>query len=126
MPNPHPTPRITKENAREMQLKGVEAKKEKAKQRKAFRETLDILLTKSIKKGKLISAEGVQSIAEAEKLNISAQEAMAISMIQRAMMGDVNAFSTIRDTVGEKPSDKVEIDQSLTIENYAKTHKIKI
>ena len=126
MANPHPVYRITKENARELQLKGAKVKKEKNLERKAFKNTLDILLTKSVKKGKLISAEGVQSIAEAEKLNISAQEAMAIAMIQRAMLGDVNAFSTIRDTVGEKPSDKVELDQSLTIENYAKTHKIKI
>ena len=47
-------------------------------------------------------------------------------MVQRAMMGDVQAAQYIRDTVGEKPSDKVEVDQSLTIEAWAKKNKVKL
>lgn len=117
---------LTPEKARECQKLAVEARKANTARRKALKESLDLILTKSMKRGKLASVEDVQSIAEAEKINISAQEAMAIAMVQRATMGDVQAFLAIRDTIGEKPGEKVEIDQSLSIENYAKTHKVKI
>ena len=126
MPNPNIKPRITKENAREMQARGVAKHKENIAKRKAMKQTLDLLLNKAIKKGKMLSAEDIQSIAEAEGKNITAQEAMSIAMIQRAIQGDVSAFTAIRDTVGEKPTDKVEVDASKTIEAYAKSHKVKL
>lgn len=34
---------------------------------------------------------------------------MAISLIQEALNGNVSAFQTIRDTIGEKPKDEVEV-----------------
>lgn len=36
------------------------------------------------------------------------QENMTLALIQKAMNGDVQAFNSIRDTIGEKPVDKVE------------------
>ena len=68
----------------------------------------------------------VQNIAEAENINIDAQTALSIAMVQRAMLGDVQAATFIRDTIGEKPTDKVEVDQSLTIEEWAKNHRPKL
>lgn len=105
---------------------GNEAVKEKARKRRAIREDLDILLNLSLKKGQMVYSEDIQSLAEAEGKNISVQTAIDIAMVQRAMMGDVQAAQYIRDTVGEKPSDKVELDQSLTIEAWAKKNKVKL
>ena len=51
---------------------------------------------------------------------------MNIAMIKRAIMGDVSAYLAIRDTLGEKPSDKLEIDSNLTVEEWAKNHKVKL
>lgn len=59
-------------------------------------------------------------------MNVSVQTAIDIAMIQRAIYGDVQAAIWVRDTVGDKPSDKVELDQSLTVEEWAKTRKVKL
>lgn len=106
--------------------KGAQAVAEKARKRKAMKEDLNILLNLSLKKGQMVYSEDIQSLAEAEGKNISVQTAIDIAMVQRAMMGDVQAAQYIRDTVGEKPSDKVEVDQSLTIEAWAKKNKVKL
>lgn len=106
--------------------KSGEVRREKALKRQSMKFTLDILLSKAIKKGEMARMEDIMSMAEAADMNIDAQTAMSIAMIQRAMMGDVQAATFIRDTIGEKPTDKVEMDQSLTIEEWAKNHKPKL
>lgn len=99
---------------------------ESKRRKKKMREDFGLLLNLSIKKGELVDAEDVSSLAEMEGKNITAQSAIAIAMIQRAIMGDVQAAVFVRDTIGEKPSDKVEIDSSLTVEEWAKNHKVKL
>jgi len=111
---------------REIAMMGVQARKEKALKRKQFKETIDVVLRASMKKGATVSPEDVISIAEAKNKNVDAQTAIVIAMVQRATMGDVQSAIWLRDTVGEKPKDKVEVDQSLTIEEWAKNHKVKL
>lgn len=36
------------------------------------------------------------------------QEKLSLALIEKALSGDVRAFETIRDTIGEKPTDKFE------------------
>jgi hypothetical protein len=110
----------------ELQRQGAEKKKENIAKRKSMREDLDILLKLTLKKGDMVGADEIMSLAEAEGKNISVQTAMDIAMVQRAMLGDVQAYLAIRDTVGEKPTDKVQMDQSLTIESWAKNHNVKL
>lgn len=125
--NPNLKPYFTKENAREMQARGNAKRLENNAKRKKMKEDLEILLRVSKKKnGRVRSAEEIQNIADAENVNCDAQTAILVATVQRAMMGDMSAIQFIRDTIGEKPSDKVEVDQSLSIENYAKTHKVKL
>ena len=110
----------------ELARMGVKKREENRAKKKAMKEDLKLLLTLSLKKGDLAYAEDVLSLEEAEDMNVSVQTAMDIAMVQRALMGDVQAYLAIRDTVGEKPSDKVELDQSLTIEAWAKSHEVKL
>lgn len=42
------------------------------------------------------------------------QEKISLSLIQEAMQGNTKAFEVIRDTVGEKPVDKLEADVGVT------------
>ena len=79
-----------------------------------------------VAEGEMVLPEDIENIADAENINIDAQTAMGVAMVQRAMLGDVQAAQFIRDTIGEKPTDKVEVDQSLTIEEWAKNHKPKL
>lgn len=124
---------ITKENASEYQKKSVakrkanlELKKIEEEKKKNMKQELLLLLSLGIKKGLLADTEEFQNLKEMEGKNISVQTAINIAMIQRAMMGDVQAAQYIRDTTGQKPTDKVEIDESLTIEAWAKSHDVEL
>lgn len=110
----------------EITKKGGAATAAKNAARRKAKEDLAILLKLSLKKGDLIDPDGVSALAELEGKNIPVQTAIDIAMVQRAIMGDVNAATWVRDTVGDKPSDRIELDQSLTIEEWAKNHKVKL
>jgi len=114
------------DRAREAQKKSVAKRLENKAKRMAMKDDFDILLKLTLKKGDMAYAEDVLSLEEAQEMNVSVQTAIDIAMVQRAMMGDVQAAQYIRDTIGEKPTDKVEIDQSLTVEAWAKNHKVKL
>ena len=49
--------------------------------------------------------------------NGDTQERLSLAQIQKALNGDTKAFEVIRDTIGEKPTDKVETsgDQTISI-----------
>ena len=43
------------------------------------------------------------------------QEKIALAIIEQAKIGNIKAYETRRDTIGEKPSDKVETDIDFNI-----------
>ena len=80
-----------------------------------MRETLDILLNMPLKKGKVYSAEEIKSFADLKGKNITIDQAMMITLVQKALKGDLNAITMVRDTVGEKPTDKMEIKDTTPV-----------
>ena len=70
-----------------------EAKSQGQKNAKTFRETLEILLAKEItnKAGEIATT----------------QVAIGVSIIKKALNGDVRAFEVIRDTIGQKPTENI-------------------
>ena len=80
-------------------LGGFASGKAKRK-RKTIREELEFLLEKKLKnnKGK----------------DISTREAISTAMIGQAIKGNVKAFIAIRDTIGEKPTEKTQTELTLT------------
>ena len=101
--------RMTPEQRAENGKKGGIAKREATKRRKEMRETLDILLNMPMKKGKVYTAEDIKCFADLKGKNITIDQAMMICLVQKALKGDLNAIGMVRDTIGEKPSDKVEV-----------------
>ena len=75
-----------------------EAKSLGKKKRKTMREMLDYLLEKEI------------TNKAGEKA--STQEAITVALIAQALKGNIRAWELIRDTIGEKPSDKIETTQT--------------
>ena len=118
--------KITSEQAREMQAIGAEKKRVERLKRESMKFTINTLLSKTLKKGELCTADDVMSLAEMDGKNVDVQTAIIIAVVQRAMMGDMTAVQFLGDTVGEKPSDKIELDSSLTVETWAKKHKVKL
>lgn len=80
-----------------------------------MRETLEILLSMPMKSGKYADIEGVKNFAAIKGKNINVQEAMIISMLQRAMKGDVRAAEWVRDTAGQKPTDSMNMTMDLPV-----------
>ena len=106
---------MTPEQRRECGRKGGIASGESKRKKKAIRETLDVLLAMPVKAGKYADIESIKNFASLKGKNINVQEAMVISMLQRAMKGDVKAAEWIRDTAGQRPVDNVNMNMNLPV-----------
>ena len=101
---------MTKEQLSEAGKKGGKASVEERRRRKELKETLEILLNMSLdKRRKNVDIEKIQAFADLKGKNVTVDEAMMIKLVQKALSGDLNSISMVRDTIGEKPSDRVEV-----------------
>lgn len=82
-----PMNKRTEEEQREIARKGGIASGEARRRKKTLREELIELLETNDNNNKI-----------------------SIAILNKALNGDIQAFTTIRDTIGEKPVDKVEAD----------------
>ena len=48
------------------------------------------------------------------------QKNMTVSLLLKALDGDIKAFEVVRDTIGEKPTDKVEMNANVSYEEAIK------
>ena len=116
MGNPYVKPpctfsKMTPEQRAECGRKGAEVTKRKVRERKAMKETLEILLNMPMKKnGKVYSAEELKSFADLKGKNITIDQAMMVCLVQKALKGDLSAITMIRDTIGEKPVEKIQAE----------------
>lgn len=96
----------TEEEAREKGRRGGIASGEARRRKKTIKETLDILLEckPTDKDLALMRAQGVDVDNDA-----TYRQAIAFSIVNRAMKGNTKAFELIRDTIGEMPVQKVSI-----------------
>jgi hypothetical protein len=76
----------SKSEARERGKKGGIASGKSRQARKTLKEELLLLLSKG-----------------------DTQEKLSLAVLQKAINGDTKAFEVIRDTIGEKPTDKQEV-----------------
>lgn len=93
IPNEQRTPSERRENAE----KAGKASGKARRRRKALKELLDLVLEGTI---------------EINGQTMGRDEAIAIAIIEKAQKGDVAAFLAIRDTLGEKPTEKVNMSVS--------------
>lgn len=83
----------TTEEAREIGRKGGLASGETRRKRKTLREELLAMLSDG-----------------------NTQESITAALLEKAMDGDVKAFEVVRDTVGEKPVDRIETNVDIVID----------
>ena len=89
--------------------KGGIASGEARRQRKTFKEMAEMLLSLPIKDESTRDFLKSQGFKE-EDLNNDLIE--IFSMHQQILQGNVRAFEAIRDTIGEKPTDKVALEEA--------------
>lgn len=85
---------ITKKTARELGRRGAEVSNAVQKRAKTFAEELRVLLEAEITNGK------------GEK--VTTRKAISTALIKKAIQGDKGAYEQIRDTIGERPTERVE------------------
>lgn len=92
--------------ANEGNLKPVKTKKEARERGRAG----GIASGKAKRERKTLKEELLLLLSEGDT-----QKKVSLAVLQKALDGDIQAFNTIRDTIGEKPTDKIEADLSTTI-----------
>jgi hypothetical protein len=105
-------PISSEEEAREKGHKGGIASGEARRKKKFIKEQMELLLSLPLKDK---NAEAKLSSLGIDTNNIDNQMAMIISIWNKALKGDTQAFNSIRDTIGEKPTDKTETKTEVTI-----------
>lgn len=112
-----PFDKLTEEEQRKIRKKGGVASVAARRRKKTMRETFEAILDMPIKNGKATDIEKIRSIAETRGKNITVQDAINLSIAQKAVRGDVKAAEFIRDTIGEKPSDVIDINTPTIIDD---------
>lgn len=92
--NLKPFDQLTESEQRAIRSKGGKKSAEVRRARKTLREELLSLLSEDIK--------------DKNGKSVNTQVAMSSSLIKEALKGNTKAFELVRDTIGEKPVDKVE------------------
>ena len=105
----------TKEEQRAVAKMGGIASGKVRREKKAMKETLETLLSMPLKNGQETDLEEIQSLAATKGKNITVQEAIMLAQIQKAMKGDTKAAEYVRDTIGQKPDNKMNIDMNLPV-----------
>lgn len=95
------------EEARRNGSKGGKKSVESRRKRKAFKEQLEIFLSLPLR-----NEEAKEKLKELglETDDIDNQMAINIAICQKALKGNVKAYELIRDTIGEKPQEKIKIE----------------
>lgn len=91
-----------------MAKKGREKGHETMRRKRQAKEILKTFMEMSIKEGQVVDIETIKSIMELNGQNISTYEAILLKQVQKALKGDLSSATFIRDTIGDKPTEKVE------------------
>lgn len=113
-PNPIMPPNFGKsfedEERRINASKGGIASGKAKREKKRAKEILDIFLSMPLKKRKEAEIEDIKAFEELKGKNITVNEAIQLKQVQRALNGDLASASYIRDTVGDKPVDNLNVN----------------
>lgn len=97
------------EQAAKMGRKGGIASGIARRKKKAMQEVTKEILNMPLKPEDIVNICDITSFYSFKDKNITVQEAITISIIQKALKGDYKAAAFLRDTAGEKAAEKVEV-----------------
>lgn len=103
--------RTTPEQRRANASKAGKASAKAKRQRKELREMFEYICSLGVEKGKIV--EDIKSLADAEGKNITVGMEIALAQVNKARDGDTRAAEFIRDTMGQKPTNKQEITATI-------------
>lgn len=101
----------TTEEKREIGIKGGKASGKARREKKSMQELAKIILNMSIQNGEIHSVEDIKSIADIKGKNLSVDQAILLKQVEKALKGDLQSATFIRDTSGNGIINKVEVQQ---------------
>ena len=117
-----PMNKMTEAEQREIARMGGKASAESRKRRKTAKDIAQAILSTKL------NASQIDEILDGAKNLIgddtSAYAVMIAKMIQEANRGNVQAFTAVRDTAGDKPTDKQEVTAAVTAGDVALMDKV--
>lgn len=98
--------RPTPSEARRLGSKGGKASGRARREKRDMRETFREMLDMPLHKGGVTDAKTMDGM---EGKNMTVGQSIALAQLRKAMAGDTKAAEFIRDTSGQRPSDRVEL-----------------
>ena len=105
---------LTEEKQREIASKGGKASVKARKEKKRMKEYINILLGLDVKSPKARETLRQLGIEDEDMTN---EMAMMAAIMNKAMKGDIQAVNFLRDTSGQMPVNKMEIDRTPIIKD---------
>jgi len=81
------------------------------RRKRDMQQVLNAILDLPLKPGRL---QQIRNLSEVKGKNITAEQAILLAQVNKALKGDTRAATFVRDTAGCKPTDRVEIDEITT------------
>lgn len=106
---------MTPEQRAEYGRKGGRKSVEVRRRKKEMKEVLNVLLEMPLNGGKLSMVENIKAFKDLKGKNIDVNTAIMVAQVQKALKGDIQAATFIRDTSGQKPQDDVNISGSIPV-----------
>ena len=94
---------------------GGKKKGENAKRKREMREAIEVLMSMPLEKKTVKELEDILSFKDLKDKNLTVNDAIIVKQVQRALKGDLNAVTFLRDTSGQKPKDDMAVDLKLPV-----------
>lgn len=102
--------KINAQNASEYGKLGAKKSAEVRRKKRDMRETLEVLLSMKLDADNQKRLEDFKGFHDITKIdNITVEERIMVNLVKRAMSGNLEAIKLIREQIGQKPKDELEI-----------------
>ena len=103
----------TKDKQREVAIQGGIASGKVRRERRQFKDTLEILLKLPMKDGKVDNIEEIQSLLGVQGKNLTADQIILVQILSKATRGDLKAIEYLTNLIGENPIQRLQIDANI-------------
>ena len=107
-----PMNKRTKDEQKRIAKAGGMASGAARRRKRDMQQALNAILDLPIKAGRL---QQIRNLSEIKGKNITAEQAILLAQVNKALKGDTRAAVFVRDTAGCKPTDRVEFEQPTVV-----------
>lgn len=114
----------SKKEAKEKGRKGGIASGEARRLKRTFKDRLKWLMELPMGEGEITEDTDIKNIQLIPSANLTAIDQIIVAQFQKAAKGDTKAAEFIRDTIGEKPKEKMEIKSDIKDETIERVEAL--